>query len=210
MKRIWIIFLCLFFMVSGVQGEGDFCEGSVLKKYCEGIIGNWCIGDSLYIITSEYVLCIPGKRMKCSYSKEVKGKLFMYEVMPSKTFYAISKEGGYIFRAMRWYRIEGEGEDMVLDNRKFLFRVGPVKVFSFDGGGVLRKISDEEVIGKLAGYELDYDVIRKLPIETHQRVPAGAVCVYDTERKYNLKGRVKVEDDSLPNVIEKFLLQRGK
>ena len=94
MKRIWVIFLCLFFMVSGVQGEGDFCEGSVLKKYCEGIIGNWCIGDSLYIVTSEYVLYIPGKRMKCSYSKEVKGTLFMYEVMPSKTFYAISKEGG--------------------------------------------------------------------------------------------------------------------
>jgi len=178
-----------------------------LTKYKEDIIGTWIVGESMYIVTPKYVLYIPGKKM--SYDTYMNGKISSYKIEPSKYFYAISKGGDYIFRALRWYRIEGKKDNMVLDNRKFFIRVGPIKLFSYDGGGVLRKISDSETIKRLKDYDLDYNIIRNLPINTHQDVPTRAKAVYDSGA--NMKDvKMPIEENSLLDVIEKFLEQNKK
>lgn len=205
-KAFLILFVSMCVHVMATE-----CKNCFIDKYKEDIIGNWVVGDSLYIVTPKYVLYVPGKKMKCSYRTEVKGETVVYDITPSKHFYAISKEGDYIFRAMRWYRIEGSGNDIRLDNRKFLITIGPIKIFSFDGGGVLKKISDDETINRLKEYDLDYNIIKSLPIETHQKVPSNAIHVYDTE--YDAKipiGLTKIEDNSLPEIITKFSKQNNK
>ncbi len=79
-------------------------------------------------------------------------------------------------------------------------------MFSFDGGGVLEKISNKETIERLKDCNLDYETIRNLSIYTHQSVPSFAKFFYDTASVRDEKRFITpVADKSLPSVIEEFL-----
>lgn len=177
-------------------------NADLLKKYEKEILGVWVSGDSMYIIVPQYVLYIP--------SKNADGK---DELKPAKYAYAITNEpSGYYFRSMRWYRIEGEGNNMCMDNRKFLLRIGPIKLFSYDGGGILNKISNIEALKRLKDYNLDFDYIRKLPIQPHQNIPETAKNFNEISASpKDSKGfLINIKDNSLPEILEEFLKTKQK
>ena len=127
--------------------------------------------------------------------------------------YAITNEpSGYYFRSMRWYRIEGEGNNMCMDNLKFLLRIGPIKLFSYDRGGVLNKISNIEALKRLKDYNLDFDYIRKLPIQPHQNIPETAKNFNEISASpKDPKGfLINIKDNSLPEILEEFLKTKQK
>lgn len=182
-----------------------------LTKYQKDIIGTWVYEtgeETMYIVTPKYVLYIPGKKM--SYDRYVNGKVSPFKTVPVKNAYAITDQpGGYFFRGRAWWRIEGNDENMRLDNRRFVFRLGPIKLISYDGGGVLKKISDEETIKRLKDYDLDYEKIRKLPIKNRASISNARNPIPPENR--DSRGFLRnVEDNSLPEVIEKFLEQNKK
>ena len=182
-----------------------------LTKYQKDIIGTWVYetgGETMYIVTPKYVLYIPGKKM--SYDRYENGKVSRFKTVPVKNAYAITDESsGYYFKPRGWWRIEGHDANMRLDNRSFLLRLGFIKIFSLHGGGILKKISDEETIKRLKNYDLDYEKIRRLPIKNRVSTPNARNPLPPQNR--DSRGFLRdIEDNSLPEVIEKFLEQNKK
>lgn len=195
-KALYRFFTFIILFVITIPTMASLNNADLLKKYEKEILGVWVSGDSMYIIVPQYVLYIP--------SKTANGK---DELKPAKYAYTITKEtSGYYFRSMRWYRIEGEGNNMRMDNRKFLLRIGPIKLFSYDGGGVLNKISNNEALKRLEDYNLDFDYIRKLPIQPHQNIPETAKNFNEISASpKDSKGfLINIKDNSLPEILEKF------
>ncbi len=179
--------------------------------YKKDILGTWVSGESMYIVTPKYVLLIPNKKMYTN--TYMNGEISPYKITPQKYFYVISKEssGAFFIRTNTWYRIYGKDKEISLDNRQFLIRLGTIKFLLLDGGDEYKKISDEETIERLRDYNLDYNIIRKLPIERHQNISKSSKVIYDTEpENTHPKGfKTKVNDNSLPDIVEKFLLKYG-
>ncbi len=202
MKALYRFFTFISLSVITIPTMASLNNADLLRRYEKEILGVWVSGDSMYIIVPQYVLYIP--------SKTPNGK---DELKPAKYAYAITNEpSGYYFRSMRWYRIEGEGNNMCMDNRKFLLRIGPIKLFSYDRGGVLNKISNIEALKRLKDYNLDFDYIRKLPIQPHQNIPETAKNFNEiSPSPKNPKGfLINIKDNSLPEILEEFLKTKQK
>ena len=213
-KYLFLIFLFLLNLYPASASEaGKLSDGQIssaahsasddlLRSYEREILGVWVSGDSMYIVDPRYVLYIP--------SKSPQGK---DAPKPAKYAYALTSEAsGYYFRSMRWYRIEGVGNEMRMDNRKFLLRIGFIKLFSYDGGGVLNKISDVEALKRLEDYNLDFDYIKNLPIQPHQNI-ANTAKNFDEipALPKDSKGfLIDMKDNSLPEILKKFLKTKKK